>query len=269
VTPSGVVDAVILGVVEALSEFLPISSTGHLLLVSDILGFRSPGDVFEVVIQLGAILSICVLFFARLARAVIALPSDPGARRFAASILIAFMPAAVLGAALHGFIKGVLFSPVVVAVSLVVGGVVILVIERWHPPPRLHNPEALPLPTALAIGFAQVLAMIPGVSRSGATIMGALLLGVDRKAAAEFSFFLAIPTMFGAAAYDLYKSRALMDADSLWLIAIGFIAAFVAGLAVVDWLLRFVQRHTFKVFGWYRIVFGLIVLAALHYTGGL
>jgi undecaprenyl-diphosphatase len=264
---SGIFDAILLGVVEALSEFLPISSTGHLLLVSDILGFRSPGDVFEVVIQLGAILSVCVLFFARLARAVVALPTDPAARRFAASIIIAFMPAAVLGAVLHDYIKGVLFSPVVVGLSLVIGGVVILAIERWHPPARLHESEALPLGTALAIGFAQVLAMIPGVSRSGATIMGALLLGVDRKAAAEFSFFLAIPTMLGAATYDLYKNRAIMDLDSLWLIAIGFVAAFLAGLVVVDWLLRYVQRHTFKVFGWYRIVFGLVVLAALHFAG--
>ena len=266
---SGIFDAILLGVVEALSEFLPISSTGHLLLVSDILGFRSPGDVFQVVIQMGAVLSVCVLFFARLARAVVALPTDPGARRFAASVLIAFLPAAVLGATLHDYIKGVLFSPVVVGFSLVIGGVVILAVERWHPPARLHDAEALPLLSALAIGCAQVLAMIPGVSRSGATIMGALLLGVDRKAAAEFSFFLAIPTMLGAAVYDLYKNRAIMDVDSLWLIAIGFTAAFLAGLAVVDGLLRFVQRHTYRVFGWYRIVFGLIVLAALYHTGRL
>lgn len=266
---TSIFDAVLLGVVEALSEFLPISSTGHLLLVSDILGFRSPGDVFEVVIQLGAILSVCVLFFARLSRAVLALPTDPGARRFAASVIVAFLPAAVLGAALHDFIKGVLFSPVIVGFSLVIGGVVILVIEWLRPEPWLHSPERLPLLTSLGIGFCQVLAMIPGVSRSGATIMGALLFGVDRRAATEFSFFLAIPTMLGAAVFDLYKNRALMDVDSLWLIAIGFTAAFIAGLAVVEWLLRFVQRHTFKVFGWYRIVFGLIVLAALHYAGRL
>jgi len=266
---SSIVDATLLGVVEALSEFLPISSTGHLLLVSDILGFHSPGDVFEVVIQLGAILSVCVLFFARLSRAVLALPSDPAARRFAASVLIAFMPAAVLGAALHGFIKGVLFSPVVVGFSLVIGGVAILLIERIRPQARLHSAENLPLLTSLAIGFCQVLAMIPGVSRSGATIMGALLLGVDRKAATEFSFFLAIPTMLGAAAFDLYKNRAIVDVDSLWLIAIGFTAAFLAGLVVVEALLRFVQRYTFRVFGWYRIVFGLIVLAALYHAGRL
>ena len=260
--------AVILGIVEGVTEFLPVSSTGHLILAAKLIGFTGPeSKVFEVVIQLGAILAVCWVYRERLFAAVIGLPSDPAARRFVANIVIAFLPAAVAGALLHRFIKEVLFSPWVVAVSLVVGGFLILLIERIRPLPRVRVVEAMPLRTALGIGLCQIVAMIPGVSRAGATIMGGLMLGVSRPTATEFSFFLAIPTMFGAAAYDLYKSRAELSFDNGAVIAVGFVVAFFAALLVVRWLVDFVSRHGFGVFAWYRIVLGTIALIGLWYAG--
>jgi undecaprenyl-diphosphatase len=260
--------AVILGIVEGVTEFLPISSTGHLILAAELIGFTGPGSkVFEVVIQLGAILAVCWAYRERLFNALVGLPSDPAARRFVANIVIAFLPAAVAGVLLHRFIKEVLFSPWVVAVSLVVGGFLILLIERLRPLPRVRTVDALPLRTALAVGFCQILAMIPGVSRAGATIMGALMLGISRPAATEFSFFLAIPTMLGAAVYDLYKSRDELSFDNGTVIAVGFIVAFFAALVVVRWLVDFVSRHGFSVFAWYRIALGMIALVALWYVG--
>ncbi|MDR3499596.1 MAG: undecaprenyl-diphosphate phosphatase [Parvibaculum sp.] len=256
--------ALFLGIVEGVTEFLPVSSTGHLIVAGDLIGFTGPlASVFEVVIQLGAILAICVLYARKLLGVAFGLGSDPAARRFALAVIIAFLPAAVLGFLLHDFIKDKLFSPEVVAVSLVLGGVAILLIERWKPAPRIAEIEDLKPLTALQIGFFQCLAMIPGVSRSGATILGALTLGVERKTAAEFSFFLAIPTMLGATALDLWKARHDLNPDDASVIAVGFIAAFISAIFVVRWLVGFVSHHGFGVFGWYRIVFGLALAAYL------
>jgi undecaprenyl-diphosphatase len=254
----------LLGVLEGLTEFIPVSSTGHLILMGAVLGFEGPpGRVFEIAIQLGAILAVVVLYFRRLWGVLVGLPRDPAARHFALAILLAFLPAALVGVVAHGFIKAVLFSPWVVAVSLILGGVAILLIERARPVALVHSIEALSLRRALAIGAVQCLAMIPGVSRSGATIMGALLLGVDRRTAAEFSFFLAIPTMFGAVVYDLYKNRAGLTLDGGMVIAVGFVAAFLAALLVVRAVIGFVARHGFAPFAWYRIALGVVALVLL------
>jgi undecaprenyl-diphosphatase len=256
--------ALFLGIVEGVTEFLPVSSTGHLIVAGDLIGFKGPlASVFEVVIQLGAILAICVLYARKLLGVAFGLGSDPAARRFALAVIIAFLPAAVLGFLLHDFIKDKLFSPEVVAVSLVLGGVAILLIERWKPAPRIAEIEDLKPLTALQIGFFQCLAMIPGVSRSGATILGALTLGVERKTAAEFSFFLAIPTMLGATVLDLWKARHDLNPDDASVIAVGFVAAFISAIFVVRWLVGFVSHHGFGIFGWYRIVFGLALAAYL------
>ena len=256
--------AAVLGLIEGLTEFIPVSSTGHLILLVDLLGFQGPpGKVFEVVIQLGAILAVCVVYFTRLWRVLIGLASDPGARRFAAAIIIAFLPAAAIGAVAHGFIKSVLFSPWVVSASLILGGLAILAIEARPRTAAVHRVEDFSPLLALKIGFFQVIAMIPGVSRSGATILGALLMGVDRKAAAEFSFFLAIPTMLGAATYDLFKNRHDLSFDGGILIVVGFVVAFLAALAVVRFVVDFISRHGFTPFGWYRIAVGTIMLMVL------
>ena len=256
--------AVLLGIVEGLTEFIPVSSTGHLILLVELLGFRGPpGKVFEVVIQLGAILAVCILYFWRLWRSVVALPSEAEARRFAATVILAFLPAAVVGVLLHGFIKSVLFSPYVVCASLFAGGIAIIVIERVLPTPRHATAERIPPLTGLWIGCLQTLAMIPGVSRAGATILGALLLGVERRAAAEFSFFLSIPTMLGAAVYDLYKNRAVLSLDGSLVIALGFIVSFLAAGLVVRAVVDFIGRHGFAPFGWYRIALSVVMLAVL------
>jgi len=255
---------VLLGVLEGLTEFIPVSSTGHLLLMQELIGFEGPpGHVFEVAIQLGAILAVVLLYSRKLFGVLLALPRDPAARHFAIAILLAFLPAAFIGAIAHGFIKSVLFSPWVVAVSLIIGGIAILMIERARPTATIHAVEQLPLGRALAIGAVQCLAMIPGVSRSGATIMGALLMGVDRRTATEFSFFLAIPTMFGATVYDLYKNRQHLDFDAGLVIALGFTVAFLAALLVVRTVVGFVARHGFAPFAWYRIALGTLALVVL------
>ena len=262
---ASLLDAAFLGVLEALTEFLPVSSTGHLILLTDLMGFQGPpGRVFEVVIQLGAILAVCVVYASRLTDVAFGLPHDPGARRFVLVIALAFLPALVLGALLHEFIKSVLFSPQVVSVALVVGGIAILAIERLRPVPQIRAVEEFSPRLALGIGLAQCLAMVPGVSRSGATIMGALLLGVERKTAAEFSFFLAIPTMLGAAVFDLWQNRATLDAEGGLVIAVGFLAAFAVALFVVRWFVEFVGRHGFAPFAWYRIGLGGMLLLALN-----
>jgi undecaprenyl-diphosphatase len=256
--------ALILGLVEGLTEFLPISSTGHLILVGDLLGFQGPeGQVFEVVIQFGAILAVCIVYFQRLLKVALGLPSDPGARRFVIAVLLAFLPAVAIGVFARDFIKGVLFNPWVVSWALIVGGIAILWIERRHWEPRHFKIENFPAGLALGIGLIQCLAMIPGVSRSGATILGGLLLGVERKTAMEFSFFLAIPTMLGASAYDLYKSRDMLSSDDGMLIAVGFVAAFLAALVVVRSVLGFIGRYGFTPFGWYRIAIGTLMLGIL------
>jgi undecaprenyl-diphosphatase len=254
---------ILLGLVEGLTEFIPVSSTGHLLLGGYFLGFESPGKTFEVLIQLGAILAILTIYFHKLLRILFALPSDPRSRRFVLAVLVAFLPAAIIGAAAHKFIKEVLFNPWVVSVALVVGGLVLLAVDKMRLEPRYHDAMDFSLPMALKIGFLQCLAMIPGVSRSGATIVGALLLGADKRAATEFSFFLAMPTMMGAFAFDLYKNWAQLTPEDVKAIAIGFAVSFVAGAFVVRYLLDFVSKHGFSLFAWWRIAVGGMALGAL------
>jgi undecaprenyl-diphosphatase len=256
--------AVLMGIVEGLTEFLPISSTGHLILLGTVIGFEGPpGKVFEISIQLGAILAVIVLFRRTLAS--LALHAwRPGPQRFyAMSLILAFLPAAVLGATLHGPITRLLFSPYVVCAALILGGIAIIAIERLRPEPNIHSvPEIGPL-GALLIGFGQALAMIPGTSRSGATIITALLCGVDRRTAAEFSFLLAIPTMLAAAAYSLWKARGELSLDGMTQIGIGFLTAFVVALVTVRLVLAFISRIGFTPFGWYRIAVGSIMLLVL------
>jgi undecaprenyl-diphosphatase len=252
--------ALLLGVVEGLTEFLPVSSTGHLILAVDLIGFRGPpGKVFEVVIQLGAIGAVCWEYFGRFARAAAGFLHDPDQFRFVRNILLAFLPTVVIGALAYSLIKAYLFDPWVVVTTLVLGGIAILVIERNLPAPRHHMVEKMPARAAFGVGLCQVVSMIPGVSRAGATIMGGLMLGLDRRTATEFSFFLAVPTMLAASALDLYKNWARIDATSLLVIAVGFAAAFVSALIVVRWLIGFVSRHGFGPFAWYRIGVGLVM----------
>ncbi len=262
--------AIILGLVEGLTEFIPVSSTGHLLLTKQLLGLSDdPWDTFIVMIQLGAILAVVALYFARLWKVLIGLPGkDPAARRFAISVLIAFLPSAVLGLLFHDFITDVLFSPTVVCVSLIVGGVALILLERQTPVARQHDAMTFSAKTALGVGLFQCLSLVPGVSRSGATIVGGLLLGVDKRAAAEFSFFLAIPTMVGAFALDFWSSRELLTGEVMTLIAIGFVVSFVSGLFVVRTMLDFVAKHGFTPFAWWRIVVGVIGLG-LIWSGAL
>ena len=256
--------AAILGVLEGLTEFIPVSSTGHILLAGHFLGFDSPGRSFEVLIQLGALLAILGVYSARIVQILSDAPHDPAARRFVAGVLLAFLPAVVIGLLAHGFIKSVLFeTPALIAVMLVLGGFVLLWVDRKADHPTYHRAEDLPLSVAFRIGLFQCLAMVPGVSRSGATIVGGLLLGADKRAAAEFSFFLAMPTMLGAFALDLFKNRDILDASVLGNIAVGFIAALVSALIVVRWLLGYVSRRGYALFGWWRIIVGSVVLLAL------
>jgi len=261
------IEALFLGIVEGLTEFLPVSSTGHLLLVGHFLGFKSTGQTFEVLIQLGAILAILIVYFSRLWAIARALPYDPEARRFVLGVLIAFLPAAVIGAALHGFIKDVLFNPWIVCAMLLAGGVVLLVIDGLPLAARYKDATRFPLPMYAKIGFIQCLAMVPGVSRSGATIVGAMLLGAEKRAAAEFSFYLAMPTMAGAFAYDLLKNYKVLTADDVSAIVVGFLAAFLSALLVVRTLLDYVSRHGYAPFAWWRIVVGSAGLAGLIVYG--
>lgn len=256
--------AAVLGLLEGLTEFIPVSSTGHLLLAGHFLGFDSPGNTFEVVIQLGAVLALISLYAAKLTGLALRARTDPAAMRSLLSLLIAFLPAVFIGLLAHDFIKTVLFdTPMLIAVMLIVGGVILLVIDRIAPPPVHFDATGLPLRKALVIGICQCVAMIPGVSRSGATIVGALMLGVEKRAAAEFSFLLSLPTMGAAVAYDLFKSRDLLDFSAMADIAVGFAVAFVSAVLVVRAVLGFVGRHGYAVFGWWRIIVGTIALIAL------
>jgi undecaprenyl-diphosphatase len=256
--------AAFLGLVEGLTEFLPVSSTGHLILLIDLLGFQGPpGKMFEIVIQLGAILAVVWIYRIKIFNVVIGVFSEPAAQKFTVNLILAFLPAMVIGVVAYSFIKSVLFSPWVVSVALIVGGIAILVIERAQKTARYHAPEEIPWPKALAIGLFQCIAMIPGVSRSGATIMGALLVGVERRAAAEFSFLLAIPTMLAATVYDLYKNRDVLTTDNLAIIAVGFVSAFLVAFAVVRTVLGFISKHGFTPFAIYRIALGIIMLIVL------
>jgi undecaprenyl-diphosphatase len=259
---------VLLGLLEGLTEFIPVSSTGHVLLAGHFLGFNSPGKVFEVLIQLGAILAILSIYFAKLWQLALALPTDPRARRFVTAILVAFLPAVVIGVSLHGFIKAVLFeSPALICTSLIIGGVILLVVDRMTLKPRYTDAMDFPPAMAFAIGLCQCVAMIPGVSRSGATIVGSLLMGTDKRSAAEFSFFLAMPTMTGAFAYDLYKNWSNLSSGDTTAIAIGFVVSFFAALVVVRWLLDYVSNHGFGLFAWWRIIVGVAGLAGLYIAG--
>ncbi|MET0575070.1 MAG: undecaprenyl-diphosphate phosphatase [Mesorhizobium sp.] len=263
-----IVDALLLGLLEGLTEFIPVSSTGHILLAGHFLGFKSTGKAFEVLIQLGAILAVLSVYAARLLRLAADLPSSPRARRFVLGILIAFLPAAVIGALAHEFIKTVLFeTPMLVCIMLILGGIVLLWLDRWALRPKYHDVMDFPLKMYLGIGLIQCLAMIPGTSRSGSTIVGGLLLGADKRSAAEFSFFLAMPTMAGAFAYDLFKNRGILSASDLPVIAVGFIAAFVMAVIVVRYLLDYVSRHGYAMFGWWRLIVGGIGLVALLIWG--
>jgi undecaprenyl-diphosphatase len=257
-------NAVFLGIVEGLTEFIPVSSTGHLILFVDLLKFQGPpGHVFEVVIQFGAILAILVLYWKKFWSVLVSL-KQKSSQHFVRNIVIAFLPAMAIGAFVHDFIKAALFNPVVVAWALIVGGIAILLIEKFKPVARVASTEEMPASMALKIGFIQCLSMIPGTSRSGATIMGALLCGMERKAAAEFSFFLAVPTMFAASVYDLYKSGASIDGAGMQEIAVGFVVSFLVAIAVVKWLVSFVQNHGFGVFAWYRILLGAVILVLVR-----
>jgi undecaprenyl-diphosphatase len=262
---SDAIRAVILGIIEGVTEFLPVSSTGHLLLAERFFGLDESGfwKTFAVLIQLGAILAILVIYFERLWRVALGMFTQPAARHFVIGVLVAFLPAAVIGAAAGGLIKQHLFNPWVVCFSLIVGGAVLLWVDQLELKPYYHDATVFPLPMYLAIGVAQCAAMIPGVSRSGASIVSAMLLGADKRASAEFSFFLAIPTMIGAFAYDLYKDRADMSADHLSIIAIGFVVSFVTAIIVVRTFLDFVTRNGFAFFAWWRVTVGTLGLIAL------
>ena len=257
--------ALVLGVVEGLTEFLPISSTGHLIIASDLLGVNDEkGKVFDIVIQLGAILAVCWEYRARFGRAFSGIASDPVQQRFVANLAVAFLPAAAVGLAFQREIKAYLFNPVSVAVALVAGAVAIVAIERWyarHGAPRIVSVDEMRWQDALKVGFAQCFSLIPGTSRSGATIMGGMLFGLSRQAATEFSFFLAVPIMFAATGYQLVKYRHLFEATDLGPFAVGLAVSFVAALAAVRGLIRYVAHHDFRAFAWYRLALGVAVLA--------
>jgi len=262
---SDAVRAVILGIVEGVTEFLPVSSTGHLLLAERFfdLGEGDFWKSFAILIQLGAILAIVVLYFAKLWRVALGMFSNPDDRRFVIGVLVAFLPAVIIGLIAGKYIKGYLFNPWVVCFSLIVGGAVLLWVDQLDLKPREHEATRFPLLMYLWIGVAQCLAMIPGVSRSGASIVAAMLLGADKRAAAEFSFFLAIPTMVGAFAYDFYKNRAEMTTDHMGVIAIGFVVSFITAMIVVRAFLDFVTRRGFTFFAWWRVIVGTLGLIAL------
>jgi undecaprenyl-diphosphatase len=257
--------AVILGIVEGVTEFLPVSSTGHLLLAQRFFGLGEGAfwQSFVVLIQLGAILAIVVIYFAKLWQVALGMFSNTDDRRFVIGLLVAFLPAVVIGLIAGKYIKEVLFNPWVVCFSLIVGGAILLWVDQLDHSPHEHDATRFPLLMYLWIGCAQCLAMIPGVSRSGASIVAAMMLGADKRAAAEFSFFLAIPTMVGAFAYDFYKNRGEMSSDHLGIVAIGFVVSFITAIIVVKTFLNYVTRHGFVVFAWWRVIVGTLGLVAL------
>jgi undecaprenyl-diphosphatase len=258
------IQAALLGVVQGVTEFLPVSSTAHLLIASRLLGFKDPGGVFTVMIQLGSIVAVVWLYRAKILEVVLGLPSRPEARRFAVMLFVALVPALVAGALLSGFVTRVLYNALAVsAVTFVLGGIAILLIERYRPTPTVRDLDTTPTGKAFGIGVCQALAIVPGVSRSGATIMGGLCLGLDRAVATEFSFFLAIPTLTAAFANSLWKVRHDLTSAQGYEIAIGFVMAFVSSALVVRPFLNFVRRSGFQSFAWYRIVAGVVLLAAL------
>lgn len=259
------VTAALLGLVEGVTEFIPVSSTGHLILASHWLGETGEtAKTFDIFIQLGAILAIVWLYRARLVHALAAARRDEPSRRFLLNLVIAFLPAALVGFVAHDWIKERLFTPLVVALALIVGGLLILLIERLRPTERVGEVLEVRPPTALGIGLAQILSLVPGTSRSGATIMGGYALGLSRRAATEFSFFLSIPVMFAATLYDLFKSRGALSAADAPVFAVGFVVAFVSALVVVKSFLRYVSHHSFAAFAWYRLALGALLLLILR-----
>jgi undecaprenyl-diphosphatase len=265
------VKAAIMGIVEGLTEFLPISSTGHLILAGALLGLDdAKGKVFDIAIQTGAILAVIIVYWQKIRDTIVALPTQRQAKRFAANVLVAFFPAVVLGLLFGKAIKAHLFTPVVVASAFIVGGFIILWAERRHAQaataPRIRDVDDMSGLDALKVGLVQCLAMIPGTSRSGATIIGGMLLGLSRKAATDFSFYLAIPTLIGAGVYSLYKERALLSLADLPMFGVGLFFSFVSAWLCIRWLLRYIASHTFVGFAWYRIAFGIVVLAT-DWTG--
>ena len=254
--------ALFLGLIEGLTEFLPISSTGHLILFGHLIDFKSDsGRVFEVVIQFGAILAVCWLYRQKIIALIRGFFSgEVHARRFAINVFVAFLPAVVIGVLAVDFIKQVLFSPLVVAFALIIGGLIIFAVEAREYKPKTIEATDISFKQSILVGFAQCVAMIPGTSRSGATIIGGMLSGLSRKAATEFSFFLAMPTMLGAATYDLFRNANVLTSDNLVNISVGFMAAFVAALLVIKALVKFVEKHSLRVFAWYRIVLGILIL---------
>jgi undecaprenyl-diphosphatase len=267
--------AAVMGVVEGLTEFLPISSTGHLILAGALLGFDDEkAKVFDIAIQTGAIFAVILVYWQKIKSTVIALPTQRLARRFVLNVFIAFVPAVVLGLLFGSAIKAHLFTPTVVASSFIIGGFIILWVEGWgrkplhegHPDDhaRIVNVESMTPMDALKVGLVQCLAMVPGTSRSGATIIGGMLLGMSRKAATDFSFYLAIPTLIGAGAYSLYKERALLSMADVPMFSVGLVFSFLSAWLCVRWLLRYIATHSFVVFAWYRIAFGIVVLATAY-----
>ncbi len=259
--------AILLGIIEGVTEFLPVSSTGHLILADRFLGLNSSGT-FKILIQLGASLAIVTVYAAKLLQLLVDLPRDKRTQMFVLAVLLAFLPAAVIGATFHNVVKSILLeSPMLVCISLITGGIILLMVDRWRPQPAYHDVMDIPPLKALAIGCFQCLALVPGVSRSGSTIVGAMLLGVDKVRAAEFSFFLAMPTMLGAFVYDLYKSHNEITTSMGQSIAIGFVVSFIVGVFVVKYLLDFVGRHGFAPFAWWRIIVGGLGVGALLVAG--
>jgi undecaprenyl-diphosphatase len=263
------IKAAIMGIVEGLTEFLPISSTGHLILAGALLGFDDEkAKVFDIAIQTGAIVAVILVYWQRLRETVMTLPTQQKSRRFVLNVAIAFVPAVLLGLLLGKAIKAHLFTPQVVASTFIIGGVLILWAERWHARTpdavRVTSVDGMSALDALKVGLVQCLAMIPGTSRSGATIIGGMFLGLSRRTATDFSFYLAIPTLIGAGAYSLYKERGLLSLADLPMFAVGLIFAFVSAWLCIRWLLRYVATHSFVPFAWYRIVFGAVVLVTAH-----
>ena len=267
--------AAVMGIVEGLTEFLPISSTGHLILAGALLGFDDEkAKVFDIAIQTGAILAVIIVYWEKISSTIVGLPTQRLARRFALNVFIAFVPAVVLGLLFGKAIKAHLFTPTVVASTFIIGGFIILWVEGWgrkplhegHPDDhaRIINVESITPWDALKLGLVQCLAMIPGTSRSGATIIGGMLLGMSRKAATDFSFYLAIPTLIGAGAYSLYKDRALLSMADVPMFVVGLLFSFLSAWACVRWLLRYIATHSFVVFAWYRIAFGVVVLVTAY-----
>lgn len=257
--------ALLLGIVEGMTEFLPVSSTGHLIVVGDLINFQNNGKVFEIAIQFGAILAVVFQYRERFQMLLTGITHDAKAQRFAANLVVAFLPAAIMGLLFIKQIKLYLFNPISVATALILGGLVILYAERRQHTPRVHSVDSISGLDALKVGCAQVIAMIPGTSRSGATIIGGMFFGLDRKVAAEFSFFLAVPTMFAATVYDLYKHRDLLAMTDFPMFAVGFIAAFISASLAVRTLVKFIANHTYEIFAWYRIAFGLVILGTWYF----